>query len=78
MSISINVSDQLKASARAKAKQVIETDIYRLCLTVGLNPDSIPFENGSILWQPDTSENNPLRNSELILRKLFDSYEKVL
>lgn len=78
MSLSVNVSDQVRASAREKARKRIEKDTYRLCLTIGLNPDSIMFEDGLILWQPDISENNPLRHIELTLRKFFDSYEKVL
>lgn len=56
----------------------MEEDIYRLCLTVGLDPDSIPFEDGVILWQPNTDQANPFFNSEIVLRKLFDAYEKVI
>lgn len=78
MSLSVNVSDQVRASAREKARKRMEEDIYRLCLTVGLDPDSIPFENGVILWQPDTDQANPFFNSEIVLRKLFDAYEKVI
>lgn len=78
MPFSINVNDQVKATAREKARKRIEKDTYRLCLTIGLNPDNIIFEDGLILWQPNVSENNPLRHLELILRKFFDSYEKVL
>jgi hypothetical protein len=78
VSLSVNVSDQVRASAREKARKRMEEDIYRLCLTVGLDPDSIPFENGVILWQPDTDQANPFFNSEIVLRKLFDAYEKVI
>lgn len=78
MSLSVNVSDQVKASAREKARKRMEEDIYRLCLTVGLDPDSIPFEDGVILWQPNTDQANPFFNSEIVLRKLFDAYEKVI
>lgn len=56
----------------------MEEDIYRLCLTVGLDPDSIPFEDGAITWQPDMNEANPFFNSQIVLRKLFDAYEKVI
>lgn len=78
MSLSVNVSDQVKASAREKARKRMEEDIYRLCLTVGLDPDSIPFEDGVILWQPNADQANPFFNSEIVLRKLFDAYEKVI
>jgi len=78
VSLSVNVSDQVKASAREKARKRMEEDIYRLCLTVGLDPDSIPFEDGVILWQPNTDQANPFFNSEIVLRKLFDAYEKVI
>lgn len=78
MSLSINVSDQVRAAAREKVKKRMEEDIYRLCLTVGLDPDSIPFEDGAITWQPDMNEANPFFNSQIVLRKLFDAYEKVI
>lgn len=65
-------------SAKASAKRLLEYDIYKLCLLLGVNPGTFDVVDGIIQWFPTLVESDKNYIVEIQLRKLLDSYQKIM
>lgn len=65
-------------SAKASAKRLLEYDIYKLCLLLGINPSTLDVTDGIIQWFPSLVEGDKDYIAEIQLRKLLDSYQKIM
>ena len=65
-------------SAKASAKRLLEYDIYKLCLLFGINPSTLDVTDGIIQWFPSLVEGDKDYIAEIQLRKLLDSYQKIM
>jgi hypothetical protein len=73
-----SIDEELKATAKSSAKKILEYDIYKLCLILGVNPSTMSVNDGIIEWYPTLEEGDKNYMVELQLRKLLDAYQLLI